>query len=121
MKPVSHTTERALRAALGRLASGNALQTDGQLTVANLAREAGVSRATANRAPSILLDLRDMAKAQKPKEAEHPRCPEVHDERNQRAIDDLVAQHIQVRALLSRSDESRKARLARIHHLRQAD
>jgi hypothetical protein len=117
MKPVSHTTEQALRAALTRLASGNALQTDGQLTVANLAREAGVSRATANRAPSILLDLRDMAKAQKPKEAEHPRCPEVHEERNQPAIDDLVAQHVQVRALLSRRDERRMARLAHVHHL----
>jgi hypothetical protein len=119
MKPVSHTTEQALRAALTRLASGNALQTDGRLTVANLAREAGVSRATANRAPLILSELQDMAR--KPKEAEHPPCPRLHEARTRRAIDDLVAQHVQVRALLSRSDESRKARLARIHHLRQAD
>ena len=121
MKPVSRTTEQALRAALARLASGNALQTDGRLTVANLAREAGVSRATVNRAPSILSDLQDMAKAQKPKGAEHPPCPKVHEERSQREIDDLVAQHVQVRALLSRSDESRNTRLARIHHLRQAE
>ncbi len=121
MKPVSHPTEQALRAAFARLVARNALQTDGRLTVANLAREAGVSRATANRAPLLLSDLRDMAKAQKPKEAEHSPGHEVHEERSQRAIDDLIAQHIQVRALLSRSDESRKARLARIHHLRQAD
>jgi hypothetical protein len=121
MKPVSHTTEQALRAALARLSSENPLQTDGRLTVANLAREAGVSRATANRALLILSELQDMAKARKQRVAEHPPCRVVQVERNQRAIDDLVAQHIQVRALLSRSDESRKARLARIHHLRQAD
>ena len=117
MKPVSRTTEQALRAALTRLASGNALQTDGWLTVANLAREAGVSRATANRAPSILSDLRVMAKAQKQKVAEHPPCPGVHEERNRRVIDDLIAQQLQVRALLSRSEESRKARLAHTHLL----
>ena len=51
MKPVSRSTEEALRAALARLAAGDAVQSDGRLTVANLAREAGVSRATANRAP----------------------------------------------------------------------
>ena len=117
MKPVSRSTEQALRAALARLAAGNALQSDGRLTVANLAREAGVSRAAANRAPLILSDLQDMAKARKLKNAQHPPCPRVHEERNQRAIDDLVAQHVQVRALLSRSDESRIARLAHIHHL----
>lgn len=72
MKPVSRTTEQALRAALARLSSGNPLQTDGRLTVANLAREAGVSRATANRAPLILSDLQDMAKAQRLTVAEHP-------------------------------------------------
>ena len=121
MKPVSRTTEQALRAALARLSSGNPLQTDGRLTVANLAREAGVSRATANRAPLILSDLQDMAKAQRLTVAEHPPCPRLHDEQNRRVIDDLIAQHIQIRALLSGSDESRKARLAGIHHLRQAD
>ena len=69
MKPVSRTTEQPLRAALARLAAGNAMQTDGRLTVANLAREAGVSRATANRAPFILSNLQDMVKARKQEEA----------------------------------------------------
>ena len=118
MKPVSPTTEEALRAALARLAAGNAMQTDGRLTVANLAREAGVSRATANRAPLILADLQDMVKAQKQVGPEHPLSPGVHDERNRREMDNLVAQHVQVRARLRRGEESRKARLARVHHLR---
>jgi hypothetical protein len=47
-----------------------------------------------------------------------PPSPGVHDERNRREIDNLVAQHVQVRALLRLGEESRKARLARIHHLR---
>lgn len=88
------------------------------MTVANLAREAGVSRATANRAPLILPDLQDMVKTLKQVGHEHPPSPGVHDERNRREIDNLVAQHVQVRALLRRGEESRKARLARIHHLR---
>ena len=50
----------------------------------------------------------------------HPTSPGVAEQQIRRAIDDLIAQHLQVRALLSRSDEGRKARLARIHHLRQA-
>ena len=120
MKPVSRSTEQALRAALARLAAGNALQSDGRLTVANLAREAGFSRATANRAPLILSNLQDMAKTPKQRVAVHPTSPGVAEQQIRRAIDDLIAQHLQDRALLSRSDEGRKARLARIHHLRQA-
>lgn len=118
MKPVSASTEKALRAALGRLAAGNAMQTDGRLTVANLAREAGVSRATANRAQLILSNLRGMVKALKQVGPEHPPLPRVHDERNRREMDNLVAQHVQVRALLRRGEESRKVRMARVHHLR---
>jgi hypothetical protein len=37
-------TERALRAALERLTSGTAKHCDGEITVSNLTREAGVSR-----------------------------------------------------------------------------
>ena len=47
-----------------------------------------------------------------------PPSPRGHDERNRRESDNLVAPHVQVRALLRRGEESRKARLARIHHLR---
>ena len=54
---VSPTTEQALRSALDRLASGTYQHCDGELTVSNLAREAGVSRATANRAAEVVAEL----------------------------------------------------------------
>ncbi|MFE3280704.1 hypothetical protein [Nocardia sp. NPDC059239] len=58
MTEVSITTAAALQKALERLLDGEPTCTDGELTVANLAREAGVSRATANRATAILARLR---------------------------------------------------------------
>ena len=54
---VSQTTEHKLRIAMNHLLSGTSLRTDGQLTVSNLAREAGVSRATANRAEGVLAEF----------------------------------------------------------------
>lgn len=51
------STERKLRAALDRLIAGHPIRTDGKLTVTGLAREAGVSRATAHRYPDVLADL----------------------------------------------------------------
>lgn len=51
-------SEAALRAAMARLLDGRPERTDGALTVANLAREAGVSRATANRAADLLAEFR---------------------------------------------------------------
>ncbi|AKO98825.1 hypothetical protein GLS40_16955 [Pseudooceanicola sp. 216_PA32_1] len=56
--PVSQATEGALRAAMKRLLEGTSVHTDGRLTIANLAREAGVSRATANRATAVLGEFR---------------------------------------------------------------
>ena len=57
-RPVSQKTEDALRAAMMRLLEGTSENSDGRLTVANLAREAGVSRATANRATAVLAEFR---------------------------------------------------------------
>lgn len=57
-RPVSQKTEDALRAAMMRLLEGISVNTDGRLTVANFAREAGVSRATANRATAVLAEFR---------------------------------------------------------------
>jgi hypothetical protein len=54
---VSLTTERRLRDAMERLCNGTSQHTDGQLTVSNLAKEAGVSRATANRAEPVLIEF----------------------------------------------------------------
>ena len=57
-RTISQKTEDALRAAMMRLLEGTSVHTDGCLTVANLAREAGVSRATANRATAVLAEFR---------------------------------------------------------------
>jgi hypothetical protein len=54
MSTVSPATAAALEEAMERLLGGRPVRSDGALTVANLAREAGVSRATANRAADIL-------------------------------------------------------------------
>lgn len=54
MSAVSPETASALEEAMQRLLEGRPSRTDGALTIANLAREAGVSRATANRATDII-------------------------------------------------------------------
>ena len=54
---VSLTAEQKLRAAMDRLCNGTSQRTNGQLTVSNLAKEAGVSRATANRAEAVLVEF----------------------------------------------------------------
>lgn len=48
------SSEHKLRAAMERLLAGTAGRTDGRLIKANLYREAGVSRATMNRATTVL-------------------------------------------------------------------
>ncbi|MEU4618038.1 hypothetical protein [Streptomyces umbrinus] len=53
---LSPNTERALREAMQRLFTGRPVRTDGKLTKQNLWREAGVSRATMNRATAVLAD-----------------------------------------------------------------
>jgi hypothetical protein len=54
---VSLSTERKLRVAMDRLCNGTSQRTNEQLTVSNLAKEAGVSRATANRAEAVLAEF----------------------------------------------------------------
>jgi hypothetical protein len=54
MKPVSAHSQTMLQEAMARLVVGRPRFTDGRLTVSNLAREAGVGRATANRATAVL-------------------------------------------------------------------
>jgi len=51
---VSAGTASALEEAMQRLLEGRPSRTDGALTIANLARAAGCSRATANRATDII-------------------------------------------------------------------
>jgi septal ring factor EnvC (AmiA/AmiB activator) len=54
--PVTPATESKLRTAMERLLSGQPTRTDGRLTKANLHIEAGVSRATMNRATAVMKD-----------------------------------------------------------------
>ncbi len=99
MRPVSAEIEARLRAALARLASGRTSATDGRLSIANLAREAGVGRATANRASAVLAELRHaaaLARAALPTPVEHGE----DNERSRRVGENILAQHTQVRALL---------------------
>jgi hypothetical protein len=58
MTVVSAVTEAALRSAMHRLLTGKPQRTDGRLTVAGMAIEADISRATANRATAILDEFR---------------------------------------------------------------
>ncbi|MER9134033.1 MULTISPECIES: hypothetical protein [unclassified Mesorhizobium] len=58
MTALGPKSEAALRAAMERLLDGRPDRTDGALTVSNLAREASVSRATANRAVDLLAEFR---------------------------------------------------------------
>lgn len=53
---VSPRAEKALREAMLRLLAGKPQRTDGRLIKDNLWKEAGVSRATMNRAPTILTE-----------------------------------------------------------------
>ncbi|WP_435204922.1 hypothetical protein [Micromonospora sp. bgisy143] len=54
--PVSPATQQRLREAMKRLFDRQPIHTDGKLTKNNLWREAGVSRATMNRAVDILAE-----------------------------------------------------------------
>ncbi|WUW51953.1 hypothetical protein OIU91_04770 [Streptomyces sp. NBC_01456] len=52
----SPAPEKALREAMARLIAGKQQTTDGKLTKENLDREAGISRATMNRAAEIMAE-----------------------------------------------------------------
>lgn len=56
MTTVTPETEKKLRDAMQRLLAGTAKRTDGRLIKTNLQIEAGVSRATMNRATTVLAE-----------------------------------------------------------------
>lgn len=110
MTALGPKSEAALRAAMERLLDGRPERTDGALTVANLAREAGISRATANRAGDLLAEFRGAEARQRRS------CPRALKERVRaleaelravrgaevaelRALARTLAQHIQVLTL----------------------
>ncbi|AQA21731.1 iclR helix-turn-helix domain protein [Rhodococcus sp. MTM3W5.2] len=125
MSGVSADSAAALDNALQRLLGGQPLRTDGALTVTNLAREAGVSRATANRATDTLARLRvALAARAEPDNTSAPtimreRIKQLEAELAQRKRDEnqdilelrrrahILAQHVQ--ALTLDNDALRKA------------
>jgi septal ring factor EnvC (AmiA/AmiB activator) len=112
---------------MDRLYNGTSQRTNGQLTVSNLAKEAGVSRATANRAEAVLAEFhnRTITLQETPerlpglrdqnRELEH-RLAQVTAEKNQiiaglQATVTLLAQQIQVLTLENERLRTSAARL----------
>jgi chromosome segregation ATPase len=67
---VSPRTATALRDAMTRLLAGRPQRTDGQLTKANLGREAGISHATLHRAKTILAEWDTAVATRQPTQAD---------------------------------------------------
>lgn len=65
----STASEKKLREAMGRLLSGKPTRTDGRLLKENLYREAGVSRATMNRATTVLAEWGQAVTGPQPRNA----------------------------------------------------
>ena len=110
-RPVSAPTHQALRSAMDRLLAGAPKESDGRLTIVNLAIEAGVSRATANRAEQIIADFRHAIAEAAGQRADDQVVTVTEKDQGRRADDNLIAQHVQARALLKRHDEQRAARI----------
>lgn len=87
-------SELKLRAAMERLLAGTAERTDGRLIKENLYREAGVSRATMNRARDVLDEWSRRV------DDTHPRDKEIEQLRNE-----LSEQRSAVRRLRRRAHE----------------
>lgn len=101
MTVVSGFSERALAEALSRLAEGRPLRTDGALSVAGLAAEAGVSRSTANRSTTALAALRALQLAAASKV--EPGRPVFDERQARRDIADLRRRHGETVAALQLS------------------
>lgn len=65
---VSSASEQKLRDAMDRLLVGNPKRTDGRLIKENLYKEAGVSRATMNRATSLLAEWESKSAGPQPRD-----------------------------------------------------
>lgn len=74
--PVAETvaavgSEQKLRAAMKRLFDGTPIRTDGRLTKSNLHIEAGVSRATMNRASAVLDEWNAVVRDTRPRDSKY--------------------------------------------------
>ncbi|WP_190264632.1 hypothetical protein [Glutamicibacter nicotianae] len=65
---VSAASEKKLRDAMERLLTGRPERTDGRLIKENLYKEAGVSRATMNRAANILVEWENKSAGPRPRD-----------------------------------------------------
>lgn len=117
--PVSHSTEQALRGAMNRLLTGSAVKSDGRLTVVNLAIEAGVSRATANRAAAVLAEFRRATGERRGRGQPEKvvRLGEVEERLNAH----VLAQHVQAQALHQRQAQQHAARAQILSFRRRSD
>ena len=70
MPDITAATERKLRDAMERLLNGAAIRTDGRIIKENLYREAGVSRATMNRATAVMDEWARRVDATQPRDRE---------------------------------------------------
>ncbi|AMS04156.1 hypothetical protein DUY81_11500 [Acidipropionibacterium acidipropionici] len=69
MTSISPAAQKKLRGAMERLLAGTPQRTDGRLTKTNLAAEAGLSRATMNRATEILKEWNQQVTGRAPRVA----------------------------------------------------
>lgn len=70
---ISAVSENKLREGMRRLLDGKPTRTDGRLLKENLYKEAGVSRATMNRAAAILAEWNQAVAEPRPRDAESAR------------------------------------------------
>lgn len=121
MTTVSPATEKKLRDAMQRLLAGQPKRTDGRLTKSNLHVEAGVSRATMNRADTVIaewntavdtqaaprdaqiVELKEMVSVLKQTNATLRQRNTDLERRNQAAVTVIAELHAQLRS--ARGDE----------------
>jgi hypothetical protein len=94
MSDVGAATEAKLRKAMERLLNGAAVNSDGRLTKSNLAKEAGVSRATMHRANALLAEWDELATTRAPRSKEFRRIEEqlANEKAKTRRLRDKVRQ-----------------------------
>ncbi len=121
--PVKSTACDALRAAMRRLLDGSAEQTNGKLTWANVFREAGVPRATANRANEVIAEWHatiaarteqvpsDQVPGQPPGQENERAGRSAATNRDLRRTVEVMATHIQAITLALRRSEQEVDRL----------
>ena len=121
------SAEPALKIAMERLLTGKTAHTDGRLTVANLAREASVSRATAYRCPDVIQafqkEIKNRNGRQSASTAQRSKIAALNaelaalqtrareDRRAAEAMINAMAQRIQALTLLAREQERQIADL----------